>query len=50
MLVLYTSRLDLWLHLIDWRNAVDGSWMLIGDFNVIIHSSERMELILIIIG
>lgn len=36
----YTSHLDMWLHLIDWRNIVHGPWMLIGDFNYIIHSSE----------
>lgn len=38
---MYTSHLDLYLHLIDQRNVVDGPWMLIGDFNDIIHPSEQ---------
>ncbi|KAI5407373.1 hypothetical protein KIW84_053576 [Lathyrus oleraceus] len=38
---MYTSCLDLLLHLIGRRNNVDGPWMLIGDFNNIIHLSEQ---------
>lgn len=47
---MYTYRLDIWLHLIDQRNTIDGPWMLIWDFNDIIHPSEQKELILIILG
>lgn len=39
--LVYTSRLHMCLHLIDWRNTVDGPWMMIEDFNDIIHLSEQ---------
>jgi hypothetical protein len=37
----YTSRLDLWNHLIGLKRDVDGPWLLMGDFNDIIHPSEQ---------
>lgn len=37
----YSHRLDLWRHLIDMRSTMDGPWMLIGDYNDIIHPSEQ---------
>jgi hypothetical protein len=37
----YTKRLDLWNHIIDLRRDVDGPWLLMGDFNDIIHPSEQ---------
>lgn len=39
----YTSHLNMWLHLIDLRNTVDGPWMVIEDFNDVIHPSEQKE-------
>lgn len=47
--LVYTSRLDMWLYLIDWRNIVDGPWMLIEDFNYIIRVNKK-KVILIILG
>lgn len=38
---MYTSYLDLWLHLIDRRSVVDGPCMLIGDFNIIYPSEHK---------
>ncbi|MCI26451.1 RNA-directed DNA polymerase (Reverse transcriptase), partial [Trifolium medium] len=37
----YTSRLELWNHIIDLRRDIDGPWLLMGDFNDIILPSEQ---------
>jgi hypothetical protein len=37
----YTSRLELWNHISEMRRDITGPWLLMGDFNEIIHPSEQ---------